>query len=827
MKLFSKGVTASIIFVTLFYGGGVSAQIVPDATLPNNSNVIRDGLLNRITGGTEAGNNLFHSFREFSVTTNGTAYFENNLHIQNIFSRVTGNSISNIDGLIRANGRANLFLLNPNGIIFGPNARLNVGGSFLGTTAESIVFSDKTSFSAANPQKAPLLTINVPIGLQFNNNPGPILSVGTGHAFSSPDPIFGVTQKGDAVTGLVAQPGTTLAFIGGDISLTGGTLSAQEGHIELGSVGGGFVGLSVTPLGWNFDYSQVPNFRDIRFSKLAAADTTGDGGGLLVLQGRNISTIEGSQILVQNTGTRSPGQLNINAREQVTIAGTAPDLRIRTTVGGTTLGTGNGPDLNINARRLVVRDGSTLSVNSFGPGTGGNLTLNASESVEVSGFSPLNPAFFTFAGTPTFVSGKGGNVVVSTGQLLIEEGGALIALTLGTGGQAGDITVNARDIEINGFEPTFFQQSALTSASFGLGGAGNLTVNTSTLTLRNGASVAASALASGAAGSVTVNASDTVDISGFMQSPDRLFGSSISSSVEILSLPVQQRFGLPPLPSAGGADVTVNTKTLIARDSGSLNVRNIGSGNAGTLRVNAERIFASNNGGLLATTLSGEGGNIVVQADSVELRNGGLITATAEGTGNGGNLNINAGAIAVLENSSIIANAVRGSGGNIQITTQGLFQSPQSAITASSELGVSGAVRFNTPDRNPSTELVKLPENPIDASTLIAQDPCAVADGSSFAVVGRGGLPPSPDDALSSSATVLEWAPPEGASGSSPAPAEPTQNPSPQIPERLVEATGWEIAADGKVVLTADRLNSQYSPRIVDRRCRSRVEDRK
>jgi len=162
---FIAGLLVSTVGITL---PGVT-QITPDNTLPANSQVTPSCTICVINGGTPVGSNLFHSFSQFSVPTGGAALFNNDPAIQNILTRVTGGTPSQIDGLIQANGTANLFLLNPSGIHFGANATLNLGGSFFASTADSFRFPDGSEFSATNPQTLPLLTVTAPIGLQYGS----------------------------------------------------------------------------------------------------------------------------------------------------------------------------------------------------------------------------------------------------------------------------------------------------------------------------------------------------------------------------------------------------------------------------------------------------------------------------------------------------------------------------------------------------------------------------------------------------------------------------------------------------------------------------------
>ncbi len=198
------------------------AQVTADGT--TSTKVNQNGNNFTIEQGDRVGDNLFHSFEQFSVPTIGSAAFNNAGDIANIFSRVTGSNISNIDGLIRANGTANLFLINPNGIIGSENARLDLGGSFFASTADSFLFEGNTEFSATNPQAPPLLEVDIPIGANFRDNPGELVNRS-----------FAQNSAGDFV-GLEVAPGKNLTLVGGNINFEAGEATAPGGRVELGGL---------------------------------------------------------------------------------------------------------------------------------------------------------------------------------------------------------------------------------------------------------------------------------------------------------------------------------------------------------------------------------------------------------------------------------------------------------------------------------------------------------------------------------------------------------------------------------------------------------------
>lgn len=802
-------------FVFLLWSSTASAQVQGDGTA--NTLVTSNGNTFVIDGGTSSESNLFHSFSEFSLSTGKEAFFNNLPTIDNIIARVTGGSLSDIDGLIRANGSANLFFINPNGINFGPHASLNLGGSFFASTADSIVFADGSTFSATNPQAPPLLAVNVPIGLQFRSNPGKILVQGTGHNVAAPEQLNMSFDGKSNLPSLQVKPGLTLALVGGNVSLEGGILTTDSGRIELGSVGSGFVRFNQLPQGWVLGYGDASSFQDIKLSQKALADASGSGGGSIQVQGANVSFTDGSLLFIQHQGTQIGGSISINATESLKLIGStsSPTGLVPSALLNETIGDGNSGDIKVSTQRLLLQQGGAISAKTFRGGSSSNIIVNASESLQL--IESLGKENQSIISTETYGSGKAGDLMVSTRHLTALNGGAIGSETRGTGA-SGHITVTASEsIDLSGVVPDSELLTTVSSVTAGPGTAGTLTIYTGRLAVRDGATIAVSTYAKGDAGSLTINASESVELSGIATNliDSNLYPSSLASAAEILPKIARERFGLPDEPIGATGNVTINTPMLSITDGAQINISHQGSkGNAGNLAINTSSVFLDSQGSITAESTSGEGGNIDINAK--------FLIAFPN------------------ENSDITANAFTGSGGRVEIAAQGIFglvprsreelqrllgtddaneldprQLPSNDITAISQLNpfLSGQVTISTLDVDPSRGLIELPENIVDPAALISQNPCARGSESEFTITGRGGLPPSPNDALSSEATgvgLVEPAPMEsrGALERGSRGAGEKTGSTPSTPKPIMPAQGWVFNDKGEVVLTA------YNPTV-------------
>ncbi|NEQ69900.1 MAG: filamentous hemagglutinin N-terminal domain-containing protein, partial [Symploca sp. SIO2D2] len=474
-----------LTLVTLLLPQGVFAQIIPDNTLPTNSVVQTTGTTNTIINGTTVGNNLFHSFNQFSLFQGEIAYFNNLTTITNIITRVTGGQASTINGVLSANGAANLLLINPSGITFNSNAQLNIGGSFLASTANSIVFEDGSIFSASNPNTPPLLAINVPVGLQYGSSPGAIRVENTGHNLTSAgNPVFSTLEKNSNPLGLRVQPNQTLALVGGEVTLDGGLLTAESGRIEIGSIVQGRVNLNSTASGWTLSYPEVDQFGDIEFKNAAFVDTSGNGGNGIQLVGRQITMTDASLVFVDSQGNLPGGKIVLQASESVTLSGNSPP-GIFTGLRSQTVAAGKGAEIWVSSPSLILQEGSRIQSISFSNGEGGDINLEVPNLVQLLGASPVRTGATSDITANVLGSGNGGNINVSTTSFSALDGGGLAAVTDGAG-NAGNVTINATDsVEVIGFNPLSANptRSILAAATRNSGAGGQISINTGRLTV--------------------------------------------------------------------------------------------------------------------------------------------------------------------------------------------------------------------------------------------------------------------------------------------------------------------------------------------------------
>lgn len=609
------GLSCSAATVIGFFPTYSIAQVVPDTTLSQPSTVTTQENTISIEGGTQVGQHLFHSFETFSVPAGTTAIFQNQPQIRTIFSRITGDSVSNINGILSTNHAANLVLLNPNGISFGPNARLNIGGSFLASTAESIHFADGTQFRAQETHSKPLLTVSVPVGLQYGKHPGNI-------------------QAQSSL--LQVSPTQTIGLLGGNISLEAATaIVAPEGRIELGSVAGQTtVSLDRLANGWGVSYERTNSFLDINIAQKSAIETSGAGGGTIHLSGRNLELTDGS--LIQAT-TRGPGQggtVTVNATETLELRGTTANGQFPSGILAETEGSGNAGDVEIEVNNLTFQNGGQVSVSALAnsQGQAGNITVRAEGTIALQGYlisEALASGSGFFANTNN-VSG-GGNINVRANRLIVQEGAQITTATSGVG-ESGDITIDANSIELAGtaiqsrFSSGIFSNAEANSK----GNGGDIDIHTQRMFAQGGAQVSTITLASGNAGDLHVRASELVQVSG---RSDRDVPSGIFTQTEA---------------SGKSGNLTIDTEQLLVTNSALVSSATLGSGKGGTLEINAERMSILRGGQVSAIAASeGEGGKAFIRVEElleVEGTNqqntpSGLFTQT-QNIGSAGNLEI-------------------------------------------------------------------------------------------------------------------------------------------------------------------------------------------
>lgn len=625
-----------------------------------------------ITGGTRPGGgaNLFHSFGEFGVPSNNIANFLNEtaLPTNNILSRVTGGNISNIFGAIQTEGfgNANLFLMNPAGFLFGPNATVNVGGLMAFTSADYLKLTDNVRFNAIPNVAADALLTALPVASFgfLGSNPGAITVQGS---------QFSVTD------------GQRLSLIGGNVTIQSGTLedgaaqparlSVPNGTIQLASATspGEFDATTLQPLP-NVIGASFASFGSVTLAPGSTMDLSGIHtvsirGGQFVLSVHDtvVTTVESAP--VADTVMLSPGSslMTVNA-SSISDAANVKIVSGTVNIDGAfittdTQGDGAGGNILVDANTFTLQNG-VLSATTSGTNNGGDIQVDA---------TAINLLTFARINTLSFLSdGSAGNIALKATQQITAVDAFLNSDAVGGTGLGGNILLRAPTIGVNG--------GILSTSTSGTGRAGNILLEGQQISL--GASPLGGGLGTDLFASTNFGSGHggTIILRG-------LDGPSSQADVTISGNSMLQT--LTGADGSGNAgDITINAAQFTLTDHTTLNADTFGSGGAGTITITATDHATVS--GLFTTVSSssdfgatGNAGQITVSAPTVMIGNGGSISTNTTGEGTGGDIKILASQSVTMTNDSSISARSTGPGnaGNILINAGQNYTSTDSAVT--------------------------------------------------------------------------------------------------------------------------------------------------
>ncbi|OQX24945.1 MAG: hypothetical protein BWK80_18220, partial [Desulfobacteraceae bacterium IS3] len=689
-----------LILICLVFSTAVAdllyAQIVLDGTM-GTAGEIKGPVYDIKAGyGKQAGANLFHSFGQFNVSSGETADFRVSPAIQNIISRVTGGEFSRIDGTLRSTlsgsseiSGANLYLLNPAGVMFGQNARLDIGGSFHVSTADYLRMGKDERFNAV--EDVELLSTEPPAAFGFLDSDIASITVeGKGEMTKQ--------EWENNSPGLRVEPGNTLSLIGGDIEIKNGAyyddvktgdIAAPEGRINMASVASPGEAVLTDD---DVDVSSFQKMGNITLSDNATASVSGNGSGDIFIRTGGFFAYSGSSVEADTAGDENGGRtdiqadtLSLNASSIFSDAegkGRGGDISIR--VSGNALisdsgrifadatgegaATGSAGGVSIEAENISLNEG-VVSSETYGKSSSGTVTLQAQDSIDISGSGQI---FARSTGKKTdTAAGDGGTVLIETRHLSLSEKSRISTDTY-KDGIGGNITVTgpgglaAESVDIS-------SDSRIYAGTKGSGQGGAVLVETDSLSL---------------------SGNGKIDSESLSMEPDAGIAGDINIIAKNVSLTDQGIMTANTQGPGTAGSIVIDTDRLVlgsASEISSASTSKDSGGDAGTVTINAADSVSLSHSKITTQAEDAGKGQIDIQTGKeLYLFNSEISTSIKKGENDAGNIRLSQDFL-ILNKSAIVANAYQGKGGNINIKADEAFiRSSDSRVDASSQLGIDG-----------------------------------------------------------------------------------------------------------------------------------------